>query len=46
MDSHNSSGGVTTIGQGEPSLGNIGTPMLMHRREILERLIARRCLTT
>lgn len=36
MDSHNNTGGVTTIGQGEPSIGNIGTPMIMHRRSVLE----------
>ena len=27
---------VTEIGHGEPSAGNVGTPMIMHRREILE----------
>lgn len=27
---------ITEIGWGEPSCGNIGTPMIMHRREILE----------
>lgn len=27
---------VTEIGYGEPSCGNIGTPMIMHRREILQ----------
>jgi hypothetical protein len=27
---------VTEIGYGSPSAGNIGTPMIMHRREILE----------
>jgi glycosyltransferase involved in cell wall biosynthesis len=28
--------GVSEIGVGPPSCGNIGTPMIMHRREILE----------
>lgn len=37
MISHQGEGaGLTTIGHGEPSCGNIGTPMIMHRREILE----------
>lgn len=29
-------GGITEIGAGSPSCGNLGTPMIMHRREILE----------
>jgi glycosyltransferase involved in cell wall biosynthesis len=28
---------ITEIGHGAPSCGNIGTPMIMHRREILEK---------
>lgn len=38
MASHHSDdqGTVTEIGWGEPSCGNLGTPMIMHRRETLE----------
>lgn len=38
MASHSPSygDGVMEIGHGEPSCGNVGTPMLMHRRETLE----------
>jgi O-antigen biosynthesis protein len=32
---HHPGGAVTEIGHGPPSLGNIGTPAIMHRREIL-----------
>ena len=35
MTSHHPSGDVH-IGSGQPYCGNIGTPMVMHRREILE----------
>lgn len=35
MTSHHPSGEVH-IGSGQPYCGNIGTPMVMHRREILE----------
>jgi glycosyltransferase involved in cell wall biosynthesis len=36
MASHHPSGAVTDIGFGPPSIGNLGTPMIMHRREILK----------
>jgi glycosyltransferase involved in cell wall biosynthesis len=36
MASHHPSGAVTEIGHGPPSIGNIGTPMIMHRRELLK----------
>ena len=36
MAVHGPSGSVTEFGTGPPSSGNVGTPMLMHRREILE----------
>jgi glycosyltransferase involved in cell wall biosynthesis len=35
MEQH-SPGGVAVIGVGPPAAGNIGTPMVMHRREVLE----------
>jgi len=39
MASHHPDEGdtITEIGHGEPSCGNIGTPMIMHRQEILEK---------
>lgn len=36
MASYFGDGRVTEIGHGPPSCGNIGTPMIMHRREVLE----------
>jgi glycosyltransferase involved in cell wall biosynthesis len=36
MGSHRPDSGMGEIGHGEPSCGNIGTPMIVHRREILE----------
>lgn len=36
MASHNADDVVTEIGHGPPSAGNLGTPMIMHRREMLE----------
>ncbi len=36
MVSHSSTGVETAIGHGGPALGNTGTPMVMHRRSILE----------
>lgn len=36
MDMHHPGGSITEIGAGPPSMGNIGTPMIMHRRETLE----------
>ena len=36
MEQNNDGGGATTIGQGPLCCGNIGTPMVMHRRSVLE----------
>lgn len=36
MASHTSGDAVNEIGHGPPSAGNIGTPMILHRRETLE----------
>jgi glycosyltransferase involved in cell wall biosynthesis len=36
MASHHPGGDISEIGHGEPSLGNLGTPMIMHRKEILQ----------
>ena len=36
MISHSRAGVETAIGYGPPAAGSIGTPMIMHRREILE----------
>jgi glycosyltransferase involved in cell wall biosynthesis len=36
MASHHVNETISVIGQGAPACGNIGTPMIMHRREILE----------
>lgn len=36
MLSHGANEGITEIGHGPPSCGNIGTPMIMHRAEILK----------
>lgn len=36
MASHGANGAVTVIGHGQLACGNVGTPMIMHRREILD----------
>ncbi len=36
MMSHMPAGSTSVIGEGPPSCGNIGTPMIAHRRETLE----------
>lgn len=36
MQMHNPNGGFGVIGWGAPAAGNIGTPMVLHKRELLE----------
>lgn len=36
MTDHGAGGGLSIVGIGEPSGGNIGTPMVCHRRELLD----------
>jgi cellulose synthase/poly-beta-1,6-N-acetylglucosamine synthase-like glycosyltransferase len=36
MASHSNAGSWTRIGEGPPGCGQVGTPMIMHRRSILE----------
>lgn len=36
MASHHVNESISVIGQGPPACGNIGTPMIMHRKKILE----------